>query len=187
MVDSEETQMIKIKKAAKKLVFIYGVKGWNMDDCAREAGITKRTLYQYIDSKEKLVEMVLIGFIRETQQNLARELIDISNFQAGLEKILNIFPRMVLKMDSKIIQDIFKQYPTIEEHVIQERLSLAEEAINFIQKGQNQGILKKNIQPETILEILQSLVIYYTKNDPENFEEKLKEGFVAVLDGFLEK
>jgi len=37
------------------------------------------------------------------------------------------------------------------------------------------------------LEVLQSLVIYYTKNNPGEFEDKLKKGFIAVLDGFLEK
>ncbi len=45
MENHSESQLKRIKKSARTLIFAYGVKGWNMDDCAREAGITKRTLY----------------------------------------------------------------------------------------------------------------------------------------------
>ena len=78
---------LRINKAADELVFTYGVRGWNMNDCAQEAGITKRTLYRYIDSKEQLVEMVLKRFIRKTQLTLASALEKEEDFQSISLKI----------------------------------------------------------------------------------------------------
>ncbi len=80
-----------------------------------------------------------MDFIRQTQWDLSAQLNHLPDFQTGLEKVLKIFPSLVVKMDSRIIQDIFRQYPGIEETVIRERHSLAKEAIQFIQRGQSRG------------------------------------------------
>ena len=55
----------KIDKAAEKIIFSYGIRGWNMSEFANEAGITKRTLYKYVNSKEELVENALLSFIKD--------------------------------------------------------------------------------------------------------------------------
>ena len=186
MVVKDKSAIInRIEKAAAQLVFSYGAKGWNMDDCAKNAGITKRTLYQYIESKEKLIEQVLTGFIRTTQQDLAAELADSPDFTSGINRMLLVFPKMIIKMESAVIQNIFLNYPDIEKLVIRERLNLAEESLKYIRKGQREGFIKEGIEAETILEILQSLVIYYLKNNPEDFEGKLRTSFTTVLNGIL--
>ena len=42
-----------ILTVAERLLLAYGIKGWNMDSVAQEAGIAKNTLYKIIDSKEQ--------------------------------------------------------------------------------------------------------------------------------------
>ena len=44
---------------AKDLFARYGIKSINMDEIAREVGITKKTLYQYIKNKDDLVLKVV--------------------------------------------------------------------------------------------------------------------------------
>jgi AcrR family transcriptional regulator len=177
----------KINKAAQTLVFLYGIKGWNMDQCAKEAGVTKRTLYKYIDSKEKLVEKVLFDYIQNTQAALVQQLNNIPDFLTGLETILDIYPALIMKMNSRVIQDIFKQFPTIEEHLINKRLSFTADIKNYIQQGQRQGVVNSDVDADTIIEIMQSLIIYYSKSNPEHFGEKIRESFRTVIYGIIPK
>jgi len=186
MVNIKTSKLDRIGKAALRLIFSRGLKGWNMNDCAAEAGISKRTLYQYIPSKEKLIEHAFTGFIRDTQKTLATELAACTDFKAGLEVMLEIFPSMVMKMESSIIRDIFIQYPDIEKHITTERNRLAEESLKYIRKGQQEGIIRKSIEAETLLEILQSLIIYYSKTAPSHIKEKLQESFRTLMYGVME-
>ena len=182
---SSEQIITRIHDAANELVFTYGVKGWNMDDCAAEAGITKRTLYKYMNSKELLIEQVLLSFIQKTQNDLSKDLAQITDFSAGIKRIIRIFPGMIMKLDSRIVQDVFRTYPEIEAKVISEREAMAAEVLDFIQKWKKKGIVKEPVEPEVILEIIQSLIIYYLKSNPDNFEVKLREGLQAVLYGII--
>ncbi|MDO9491609.1 TetR/AcrR family transcriptional regulator [Acetobacterium sp.] len=185
--DKKKTTQEKINKAAQTLVFLYGIKGWNMDECAKEAGVTKRTLYKYIDSKEKLVEKVLFDYIQNTQAALVQQLSNIPDFLTGLETILDIYPALIMKMNSRVIQDIFKQFPTIEEHLINNRLSFTADIKNYIQQGQRQGVVNSEADVDTIIEIMQSLIIYYSKSNPEQFGEKIRESFKMVIYGIVQK
>ena len=44
----------KIVEAARKLFYKFGFKKVSMDEIAREAGVTKKTVYTYFSSKEEL-------------------------------------------------------------------------------------------------------------------------------------
>jgi len=176
-----------IVRAANTLIFTRGIKGWNMDDCAGEAGITKRTLYQYIESKEKLIEFILLNFITETQKTITAELSSCKDFYTGFKKIQELFPSLIIKMDALILRSIFLTYPNIEKKASDAKKDLTAGLISFLEQGKNDGYIRKEINAETILEILQAIVLYYIKNDPENLKHKITDSFNAVVCGFLIK
>jgi len=60
MERSEKDQII---EQTGKLFLRYGVKSVSMDDIARDLGISKKTLYQYIDDKEELVHLCISSFL----------------------------------------------------------------------------------------------------------------------------
>jgi AcrR family transcriptional regulator len=183
--NKKQTTIEKINNAARTLIFLYGIKGWSMDDFAKEAGLTKRTLYMYIDSKEELVEKVLLEYVQNIQTDLMNQLAKIPGFLKGLETILHIYPAMIMKLNSRVIQDIFKQYPAIEEHLIEKRLNLTSDIKEYISNGQRQGFVKQEVDVGTVIEIMQSLIIYYSKCNLENFGEKIKESFKTVIYGII--
>jgi len=64
-----------ILEKAVYLFMRYGVKSVSMDDLARELGISKKTLYQYFDTKESLLLRTLefnqsceVGKIQKNQK-----------------------------------------------------------------------------------------------------------------------
>ena len=65
----------------------YGFKSVTMDDIARELGISKKTLYQFVDNKADLIQKVVCKFIdseQETIDAIQKDSID------AIEEMLNI-------------------------------------------------------------------------------------------------
>ena len=48
-----------ILEKVSALYMKYGIKSITMDDVARELGISKKTLYQFVENKNELVEKVV--------------------------------------------------------------------------------------------------------------------------------
>ena len=46
-------------EAARKLFHQFGFKKVSMDEIAKEAGVTKKTIYMYFESKEDLLKYIL--------------------------------------------------------------------------------------------------------------------------------
>ena len=60
-------QKDKIVHQAKSLFMRYGIKSITMDEVAREMGISKKTLYQFVDNKKDLINQVIMDYI-ETER-----------------------------------------------------------------------------------------------------------------------
>jgi TetR/AcrR family transcriptional regulator, cholesterol catabolism regulator len=89
----------------------YGIKSITMDDVSRELGISKKTLYQYVQDKNELVAQV-IDLSIENQMTIFNSL-----FSKGLNAIDELFE--VNKMVAEMIKhhnpsedyDLRKYYP----------------------------------------------------------------------------
>jgi AcrR family transcriptional regulator len=75
---------LEIVQAAELIFRQKGYENTSMDDIAQEAQFTKRTLYQYFESKEKLLFAVLQKGMAEFQRYLTEE---IDRSQTGYEMI----------------------------------------------------------------------------------------------------
>ncbi len=53
---------------AKELFFFYGVKSVSMDDLAKAAGISKKTIYQYFSDKSEVLDSVINRLIEDHSQ-----------------------------------------------------------------------------------------------------------------------
>ena len=77
-----------IIEAARKLFNKFGFKKVSMDEIAREAGVTKRTVYMYFSSKEELFNY----FIQEELNNMKKIVEDIEkqnlNFFEAIHQII---------------------------------------------------------------------------------------------------
>lgn len=67
---------------AKELFFSYGLKSVSMDDLAKQAGISKKTIYQFYSDKDELINTIVddlvqchAGQLRNCQQN-SKDVVD---------------------------------------------------------------------------------------------------------------
>jgi AcrR family transcriptional regulator len=70
MLIQKDQNRQKIIAAAGEPFYHFGVAKTNMDDVAKKAGVTKRTVYQHFQNKEFLVEVVMA----ETSKNISDKL-----------------------------------------------------------------------------------------------------------------
>jgi len=64
----------KIVQAATELFYHFGVHKTNMNDVAKKAGVTKRTVYQHFKNKEALVEVVMASASKHFSDQLNKNL-----------------------------------------------------------------------------------------------------------------
>lgn len=174
-------------KSAAERVFSSGVKGWNMDQLAADSGVTKRTLYKIVASKEELVERIVIDFIGGVQANVSAIIEQGGEYLLVLEKIIESFPSFLDRMHSKAVQDIFLEYPAIEERVYARRAELTEGLLAYLKTGIDRHHLKSDLDPNLVLETFQAIVLYFIRFSPRNedFSGRIAASFRCVLHGIV--
>ena len=101
----QETQIL-IK--AKELFFKLGVRSITMDDLSRELGISKKTLYQYVENKSDLVNKTLRLHFTEEQQVIANCIAEAENAIDEMIRIARESLKNFRSMHPSSIYDIQK-------------------------------------------------------------------------------
>ena len=74
-----------------RMVNDYGIRGWNMDDLARESGLAKNTLYKIIGNKEALI-MNIVDDMWSRYYNYISSTIDTYETKEVIGKFIEDLP-----------------------------------------------------------------------------------------------
>ena len=132
----------------------YGFKSVTMDDIARELGISKKTLYQFVDNKADLIQKVVCKFIdseQETIDAIQKDSID------AIEEMLNIAKHIIQflrKLTPTSIFDMQKYYKESWELVHELNNHHIYNVIKAnLEKGIQQGYYREDLNPDIIAKI----------------------------------
>lgn len=171
----------------KDLLLNFGVKGWNMNDLSDACGMSKRTLYKIIGTKEDLLTTI------------SKNSISVNN--ARLEKFLaskRPFPTLLTNLTMHIIDGfddytlghikaIRVEYPRIEEmektYLIQHRALF----IRFFEKGINEGCIVDYAEAITIEKTLNALIEFHISkcNGRVEFRQDMEEVLTLFFKGIM--
>ncbi|MCP4124727.1 MAG: TetR/AcrR family transcriptional regulator [Bacteroidetes bacterium] len=154
--EEEQAQVDKILEAAQELFLSIGVRSVTMDDLAGHLGISKKTVYCFIDNKAELVRSVVEKELANTK-NKIRQI--SANSNDAIEEML-LMGTMVIgslkKFNSNTIRELKKFYPEswllVENH---HRESVLNVIKNNLLKGINEGLYR----PEINVDILSKIYI----------------------------
>ena len=108
-----------IIEAARQLFYKYGFKKVSMDEIAREAGVTKRTIYMYFSSKEELLKY----FIEEELKNM-KQIVEEIEKRKDLEFFesvnLGIYKLLKYKKEKDFLNIIAKEGEILKNEIILE-------------------------------------------------------------------
>ena len=132
----------------------YGAKSVTMDDIARQMGISKKTLYQFVSNKAELVEKICHRHIEEE-----KEAIDLITKNSGnaIEEMLNIaqyITALLREMSPKALYDLQKYYRKSwalmeslhKEHVYQV-------IFNNLKRGIAEGLYRETLNADIIAKL----------------------------------
>jgi AcrR family transcriptional regulator len=140
-----------IIKASFELFMRYGIKSVTMDDIARELGISKKTLYQYVSNKAELIEQIFQAHVSE-EKCMTEEIRSTSS--DALEEMLRIGRYVVEKLRSMsptTVYDLRKYYGTIWKRMESQMKQHVYGVISDnIERGIRQGIYRSELNPEII-------------------------------------
>lgn len=133
-----------IVEVATKKFHQQGSRSVTMDDIAHELTMSKRTLYQIFADKEEL----LLACVKhhgeveaELLQNLAEQTSNV------LEFLLVFFKEKLKHIDEvspQFISDLTK-YPRVIEYINQSKHAQEDDAVNFLNKGKEQGLFREDV------------------------------------------
>jgi len=95
----------------------------------------------------------------------------------------------VNSINVKSMQEIFIEYPRIEQTLYSHRAEITADLISFFRSGVEQGYLKRGLDPVFIVEMLQSFVLYFIRFDSSQTRPslKIKTAIDCLLQGILLK
>ncbi len=193
-----------IFKQTSKLFCKFGVKSVSMDDVARELGVSKRTIYQYIKDKEDLIEKS-INVLRNESIEQLKSIIDKKlNAVEELMETYRILRENMENMNPMLDFEIRKYYPNLHRKLKQRHKTTASEMIERnIRNGIQEGLFRNDFDINLIVFIHYSHIFAIIETEesklPLPWHETLRQTLeyhlrgicnhkgIEVLENYIEK
>lgn len=163
---------------------------FTMDDLAKRIGISKKTLYQVINSKEEVINLV-IDETRKSIKEKQREIL-VKNYIDVAQKIrllLTVLPEYHNLFNYRRLSEIKQSYPQLYTKILDVLNNDWEPTFNLLNQGIEEGKIKKvNIYlfKEMYVAALTSL---YSKNSlfecDITYKELIEDIISILLDGII--
>jgi AcrR family transcriptional regulator len=131
----------------------YGAKV-SMDEMARVLGVSKRTLYEFFDSKENLI-YECINFIIARVHALIDVHANNSNVIGKLFPMSNPNLQKIIADDNRFLMDVRRFYPDIFRETIAKHIeSYQKYIIDILKTGIEQGVFLHDINTDIITDVI---------------------------------
>lgn len=162
----------------------YGIKSVSMDDIARNTGISKRTIYEFFEDKETLLQEAI-----KYHNNTMRKI--LSELEKGPFTALDVFvlfyeefmkhPRWYIKR----YYDDLKRYPKAVEQAEKDKADFTTRCIKLLNRGGKEGVFQKDLNIE-ILALLAKEQLKMIQPSKAFVNHSVTEVFQTVLFTFLQ-
>lgn len=149
MIMDEKFKLILSK--TEQLFKSYGIRSLSMDDISRNLGISKKTLYQYVNSKDELVEKVFQNEQDEMNMFMEENITPDMNAIDVLLKASTKVSANLKNYNPIVIFDLQKYYPELYNRHLQNHVSMLQDKIFFnIEQGKNEGLYRSEVNAKLV-------------------------------------
>lgn len=177
----------KILDVATELFARYGVRAVTMEDIARSAGISKKTIYQEFADKKDLVKVTFARLLEEDRNKIealadgADDLIEqlILMSRTMRERLSTLNPMVVVEVQ-KYFPEAWRMFEDFKVKI------MGEDLVRILEKGKNLGYFRPEIDSAILAKVRVNQIT--SSLDPANFTNpnyNFVEEQLVLLDHFL--
>ncbi len=144
----DETIRMRIVQIAHQLFTNRGYRSVTIQDMASELGISKKTIYQYFNSKEEIADAVIKGTMRQISDHIDSSAIMSGDPIEVLRQTLRQIKEEILRLSPLFLSDIQKTVPKIWSQILQFRMEKAKFVGKLITDAKEKGLVKETINPQ---------------------------------------
>ncbi len=172
-----------ILELALQLFKAQGVKSVTMDDIAREAGVSKKTIYQHYLNKEDLIVSILLERFEYNREKIQEIMGSDMN---PVEKVVHIYDYSLKSIHSyslSFFRGIRKYHPNAREMCDEYMRNLIFGQIaTLLQEAKEQGL----IRPETNIKLLSEIYLWGIREFSNGaLSEQVTKDFDAFFSHFI--
>lgn len=147
-------QQIKWTQRASELFLRNGIKSVTMDDVARELGISKKTLYLFVESKEDLVNKVLELHFQDEKSQCAEIYSRAADAVDEMFLVIENNAQALKQMKTNIVYDLQKYYREAWEKVIHYHYGFMYGVVrDNLVRGMHEGLYRPDIHVDILAKL----------------------------------
>ena len=180
----------KISNYSQKVFFTSGFYKITMDEIAHGLRISKKTIYKYFPSKNKLLEAVVKSFMHSTKSRLLKNISEQENSILKIRALTELFAELSLKLNQKMLYDLQTHTPELWNIVENFRGEIIKSIWeDIIDQGKKEGFIVDKPNDIIITVIYSSIQSIINPNFLINHNYSMSEAFKITFDiliqGFL--
>lgn len=143
--------LTKILSASAELFSQYGFKTITMDDIARRAGISKKTLYQHFANKQEVVNESVLWYKNNTSETCMAVLDGAENAIDAMVRMMAFFDKMHKRINPMAMFEMQRFFPeafkTFRDLLVERDVVMMRD--NILQ-GVKEGLYRENINADLL-------------------------------------
>jgi len=162
----DDPKLREILERTVELFAEFGIRNLNMDDISRSLGISKKTLYQYVKSKEDLIEKLFCFDDFKMDAQFAKIKAEDLNAIEVLIRVSLIASEEMGKLDAKIKFELKKYYePIFNQSMVRKQNHIFSLISKNIEKGIAEGLYRPDLNIELVAGLyVRNLVLMHNKD-----------------------
>lgn len=156
----------RIQQKARELFMRYGFRSVTMDEIAGQMGVSKKTIYQFFEDKDSLVESVMQGEMTYMQGECMKQNSESANAIDEMFKDMDSMEAVMDSLNPQIIFDLEKFYPkTFEKFKRHKNTFLLDIIKNNLQRGIQEELYRSEINIDIVAKFrLESSFIMFSQD-----------------------
>ena len=186
----EKEESSKILKYSRQKFHKEGFYKTTMDELASELHVSKKTIYKYFPSKEKLLENICSDTSNEIMNNMEVIVEGKGNVVVKFVKLLNMHNNISLNISDKWIKDLSVHAPDLKKNIDEMKNHNINKVMKkLLEQGKKEKLIENYPTPIIILTFVSSLMAVmnhdFLINNKFTVQNAFKTTYEMLLNGIL--
>ncbi|MDF2437613.1 MAG: hypothetical protein K0Q95_1989 [Bacteroidota bacterium] len=177
----------RILRGAEELFFRYGIKSVTMDDIAKHLAISKKTIYQFFEDKNEMVETLMSSSLKKDECEFKQIQDESENVIVEVFNMMKHMSNMFSKINPNIFYDLQKYHPNAWKQFKKfKEECMAKMVEDSIDRGIREGLVRSDINAKVLSRIRVEQVEMGFNSEvfpPDKF--KMLDVQIAMIDHWL--